>query len=237
MRSSAPCDCPLAGRSFRPGKANGFVKGTRRSLQGGSGITVRLVRHLFKNVAEFIASLSHRFGLLAAQFDSIQAQPNARGHGRTLDDQPKGNPRLMAQLPFSPCLDGPIRLIEQCPNRRRFNFDDDVGVRISASNGHRIAPFDLIVVRDRVARQKPHQSPWRRFRPPVLSTAMPSRIKARLASIIGQGFVVGTLAVTRMTLRASHVRGLMVNPHNPEEDTDGSLYAPSSLTFFWMPAR
>lgn len=66
---------------------------------------------------------------------------------------------------------------------------------------------------------------------------MPSRIKARLASIIGQGFVVGTLAVTRMTLRASHVRGLMVNPHNPEEDTDGSLYAPSSLTFFWMPAR
>jgi hypothetical protein len=26
-------------------------------------------------------------------------------------------------------------------------------------------------VRDRVARQKPHQSPWRRFRPPVLSTA------------------------------------------------------------------
>jgi hypothetical protein len=35
-------------------------------------------------------------------------------------------------------------------------------------------------VRDRVARQKPHQSPWRRFRPPVLSTARPSRIKARL---------------------------------------------------------
>jgi hypothetical protein len=80
------------------------VKGASCSLQGRSGVTVRLVRHLLKNAPEFVASLSQRFGLLAAQFDSIQAQPNPGGRGNTLDDQPQGSSGLMGQLPFLPLL-------------------------------------------------------------------------------------------------------------------------------------
>src|SRR5258705_11732821 len=99
MKSSGPCDWPLAGRSFRPRKADRFGKRASRSLQGGSGVTVRLFRHLFKKVAEFIASLSQRFGLLATQLDSAKAQPNAPGRGRTLADQPRGNPRLAGHVP------------------------------------------------------------------------------------------------------------------------------------------
>ena len=119
-----------SGEIVPSGKADGVVKSASGSLQGRSGVTVRLVRHLLKNVPEFVASLSQRFGLLAAQFDSIQAQPNPGGRGRTLDDQPQGSSGLMGQLPFFPYFDGPIRLIEQRPDRRRFNFDNDVGFRI-----------------------------------------------------------------------------------------------------------
>jgi hypothetical protein len=73
----------------------------------------------------------------------------------------------------------------QCPNRSGSISTTTLAFG-PASNGHRIAPFDLIVVRDRV--------------------------KASKAASIARA------------LQASHVRGLMVNPHNPE-GTDGSLCA------------